>query len=161
MEGHVNGHCKPKRKTIRTFCLAPRAAPSEAAPRGKSGDQPFNDCDRTCTISDDRDDQPGPAPNVQRVKRPFLFGVQEPFLFSGKYRKEKWVLNTRSFVTANRSKRTDCHGAARLAMTCRRWVPPVGGGIPTPRKKAPFYSRFMDPPYLPASLLHIPPPPGI
>ena len=25
-------------------------------------------------------------------KRAFLFGVQEPFLFSGKYRKEKWVL---------------------------------------------------------------------
>ena len=32
--------------------------------------------------------------NVARVWRSFLFGVQEPFLFSGKSRKEKWVLRS-------------------------------------------------------------------
>ena len=39
--------------------------------------------------------------NVTRIQRPFLFGVQEPFLFSGKYRKEKWVLKMRRRRLAN------------------------------------------------------------
>ena len=47
-------------------------------------------------------------------KRPFLFGVQEPFLFSGKYRKEKWVLICAGYRLQT-SKKTDCHGSVRTA----------------------------------------------
>ncbi|MBQ9686661.1 MAG: hypothetical protein IJV41_08990, partial [Oscillospiraceae bacterium] len=40
--------------------------------------------------------------NDTRVQRAFLFGVQEPFLFSRKIRKEKWVLIRAASIAANR-----------------------------------------------------------
>ena len=55
-------------------------------------------------------------------KRPFLFGVQEPFFFSGKYRKEKWVLICAGYGLHHGTRKTDCHTSDIghwFAMTCR------------------------------------------
>ena len=66
---------------------APKPAPSEAAPRGIGSARLFNDCTHSRTMSDDRDDQPGLAPQVQRVKRPFLLARARTVFFSAR-RKE-------------------------------------------------------------------------
>ena len=63
------------------FRLAPKAAPSEAAPRGIGFASLFHDCTQIRTMSDDRDDQPGHGTQVQRVGALFFWPGRGPSSF--------------------------------------------------------------------------------
>ena len=93
---------------------AARAAPSEAAPRGNSGDRPFNDCDRTCTMFDDRDDQPGPAPQVQRVGALFSLESKNRFSFRARSKRETVLDLRRSPLAYKPRNRVHPSGLAAL-----------------------------------------------
>ena len=62
---------------------APKAAPSEAAPRGIGFASLFHDCTQIRTMSDDRDDQPGHGTQVHRVGALFFWFHLAAFAFYG------------------------------------------------------------------------------
>ena len=67
---------------------APKAAPSEAAPRGIGSARLFNDCDRIRTMSDDRDDQLGHGTQVHRVGALFSLESKNRFSFRARPKRE-------------------------------------------------------------------------
>ncbi len=74
---------------IRNFGPAPKATPSEAAPRGIGSARLFNDCTQTSTMSDDRDDQVGRGTQVHRVGALFFLPPGAALSFFSARRKER------------------------------------------------------------------------
>ena len=86
VEYRSNGfpHRVPRKGSLSLAPLpAPKAAPSEAAPRGIGFASLFHDCTQIRTMSDDRDDQPGHGTQVHRVGALFFWFHLAAFAFYG------------------------------------------------------------------------------
>ena len=98
-------HRVPRKGSLSLAPLpAPKAAPSEAAPRGIGFASLFHDCTQIRTMSDDRDDQPGRGTQVQRVGALFFWPGRGPSSFRQDEKKMGGALR-RSWLANRRRKR--------------------------------------------------------